>query len=98
MQAAEVDVLVPDVGQLDELIAVVVAQRVVVDFGDGEVAGVGRDGIDEEAYVEMRTARDAQLEMPKLIIPSVQVNMRAGEMPEPDADGKRYLKVPVDEL
>jgi glyoxylase-like metal-dependent hydrolase (beta-lactamase superfamily II) len=57
-----------------------------------------KDGIDEEAYVKMRTERDAQLAMPKLIIPSVQVNMRAGDMPEPDSDGKRYLKVPVDEL
>ncbi|MEP0941891.1 MAG: MBL fold metallo-hydrolase [Rhizobiaceae bacterium] len=57
-----------------------------------------KDGVDEEAYVKMRTERDAQLSMPKLIIPSVQVNMRAGDMPEPDSDGKRYLKVPVDEL
>lgn len=57
-----------------------------------------KDGIDEEAYVKMRTERDAQLGMPKLIIPSVQVNMRAGDMPEPDSDGKRYLKVPVDEF
>ena len=57
-----------------------------------------KDGIDEETYVKMRTERDAQLGMPKLIIPSVQVNMRAGDMPEPAADGKRYLKVPVDEL
>jgi glyoxylase-like metal-dependent hydrolase (beta-lactamase superfamily II) len=57
-----------------------------------------KDGIDEETYVAMRTKRDAELDMPKLIIPSVQVNMRAGEMPEPDSKGKRYLKVPVDEL
>ena len=57
-----------------------------------------KDGIDEETYVKMRTERDAHLSMPKLIIPSVQVNMRAGDMPEPDSDGKRYLKVPVDEL
>ncbi|MEM8751004.1 MAG: MBL fold metallo-hydrolase [Pseudomonadota bacterium] len=57
-----------------------------------------RDGVSEAEYVKMRTERDAQLSMPKLIIPSVQVNMRAGEMPEPDADGKRYLKVPVDGL
>ena len=57
-----------------------------------------KDGIDEETYVKMRTERDAQLSMPKLIIPSVQVNMRAGEMPEPASDGKRYLKVPVDGL
>ena len=57
-----------------------------------------KDGIDEETYVKMRTERDAQLNMPKLIIPSVQVNMRAGDMPEPDESGKRYLKVPVDGL
>ena len=57
-----------------------------------------KDGVDEEAYVKMRTERDAQLAMPKLIIPSVQVNMRAGDLPEPDSSGKRYLKVPVDEL
>ncbi len=56
------------------------------------------DGVVEDEYVKMRTERDAQLSMPKLIIPSVQVNMRAGEMPEPDASGKRYLKVPVDGL
>ena len=57
-----------------------------------------KDGVGEEAYVKMRTERDAQLAMPKLIIPSVQVNMRAGDLPEPDSSGKRYLKVPVDEL
>ena len=55
-----------------------------------------KDGVDEDTYVEMRTKRDAQLSMPKLIIPSVQVNMRAGEMPAPESDGKSYLKVPVD--
>ncbi|MEL6752223.1 MAG: MBL fold metallo-hydrolase, partial [Pseudomonadota bacterium] len=55
-------------------------------------------GVSEDDYVKMRTERDAQLAMPKLIIPSVQVNMRAGEMPEPDASGNRYLKVPVDGL
>lgn len=55
-------------------------------------------GTSEDNYVKMRTERDAQLSMPKLIIPSVQVNMRAGEMPEPDDSGKRYLKVPVDGL
>ncbi|NKB51854.1 MAG: MBL fold metallo-hydrolase [Rhizobiaceae bacterium] len=57
-----------------------------------------KDGIDEDAYVEMRTTRDAQLSMPKLIIPSVQVNMRAGDLPEPEPNGTRYLKVPVDKL
>ncbi len=57
-----------------------------------------RDGVGEDEYVKMRTERDAQLAMPKLIIPSVQVNMRAGEMPAPDESGNRYLKVPVDGL
>ena len=57
-----------------------------------------KDGIEEEAYVEMRTTRDAQLSMPKLIIPSVQVNMRAGDLPEPESNGTTYLKVPVDKL
>ncbi len=56
------------------------------------------DGIGEAEYVKMRTERDAQLSMPKLIIPSVQVNMRAGDLPEPDEKGNRYLKVPVDGL
>jgi hypothetical protein len=46
----------------------------------------------------MREARDKTLSMPKLIIPSIQVNMRAGRMPEPEDDGKVYLKVPVDRL
>ncbi|MES2813657.1 MAG: MBL fold metallo-hydrolase, partial [Pseudomonadota bacterium] len=46
-------------------------------------------------FVEMRTARDKTLAMPKLIIPSLQVNMRGGDLPPPDEDGKRYLKVPI---
>jgi glyoxylase-like metal-dependent hydrolase (beta-lactamase superfamily II) len=57
-----------------------------------------RDGIDEESFVTLRTARDKTLSMPRLIIPSIQVNMRAGELPEPDASGKRFLKVPLNEL
>ncbi len=57
-----------------------------------------RDGIDEEAFVRMRTERDATLALPRLIIPSIQVNMRGGRLPEPDADGKRFLKVPVNVL
>jgi hypothetical protein len=43
----------------------------------------------------MRQARDATLEMPTLILPSVQVNMRAGELPEPEDNGIRYLKIPL---
>ena len=56
------------------------------------------DGIDEEAFVAMRTARDATLSMPTLILPAVQVNMRAGHLPEPEANGKRYLKIPIDAI
>ncbi|MEQ9122108.1 MAG: MBL fold metallo-hydrolase, partial [Alphaproteobacteria bacterium] len=54
-----------------------------------------RDGIDEEAFVKMRTERDATLGMPRLILPSVQVNLRAGEMPPPEDNGVSYLKMPV---
>jgi glyoxylase-like metal-dependent hydrolase (beta-lactamase superfamily II) len=56
------------------------------------------DGVSEDDFVEMREARDKTLGMPKLIIPSIQVNMRAGRMPEPEEDGKVYLKVPIDLL
>ena len=55
-------------------------------------------GKSRKDFVEMREARDATLGMPKLIIPSLQVNMRAGQMPEPDTDGDVYLKVPVNKL
>lgn len=54
-----------------------------------------RDGISEAEFVAMRTARDATLEMPTLILPSVQVNMRAGYLPEPEDNGTRYLKIPL---
>jgi len=57
-----------------------------------------RDGITEDEFVAMRNARDATLEMPKLIIPSIQVNMRAGRLPPPDDNGAQYLKVPVNQL
>jgi glyoxylase-like metal-dependent hydrolase (beta-lactamase superfamily II) len=57
-----------------------------------------RDGVDEDAFVDMRTKRDATLAMPKLILPSVQVNMRAGNLPEPEENGRRYLKLPLDTL
>ncbi len=46
----------------------------------------------------MRTARDAGLAMPRLILPSIQVNMRAGEMPPAEDNGTVYLKIPVDRL
>ncbi len=56
------------------------------------------DGVSEEEFVKMRSERDKQLEMPVLILPSVQVNMRAGEMPPPEDNGMRYLKIPIDAL
>lgn len=54
-----------------------------------------RDGISEEQFVAMRTTRDATLAMPTLILPSVQVNMRAGHLPAPETNGVRYLKIPL---
>ena len=56
------------------------------------------DGISEDSFVAMREARDATLEMPVLILPSVQVNMRSGQLPEPEANGVRYLKIPLNVL
>ena len=56
------------------------------------------DGISEDQFVEMRTKRDATLEMPLLILPSVQVNIRAGEMPPKDKNGISYLRIPVNAL
>jgi len=55
-------------------------------------------GKSKEDFVAMRTTRDATLAMPRLIIPSLQVNMRAGHMPEPEDNGKSYLKVPINGL
>jgi len=57
-----------------------------------------RDGITEDEFVKMREARDETLDMPRLIIPSLQVNIRAGHLPEAEPDGKRFLRVPLDTL
>jgi hypothetical protein len=54
-----------------------------------------RNGISEEEFVAMRHARDATLGMPTLILPSVQVNMRAGQLPDPEDNGTRYIKIPL---
>ena len=56
------------------------------------------DGVSEAAFVAMRTKRDAGLAMPVLILPSVQVNIRAGELPPPEANGVSYLKIPLNAL
>ncbi|WP_118856537.1 MBL fold metallo-hydrolase [Sphingomonas mesophila] len=57
-----------------------------------------RDGVTEDAFFEMRTGRDRTLAMPELIMPSVQVNIRGGRLPEPEANGVRYIKIPVNAL
>ena len=57
-----------------------------------------KDGTTEEAFVAMRTARDATLEMPTLIIPSIQINVRAGQLPPPEDNGQTYLKIPLNVL
>ena len=57
-----------------------------------------RDGISEDAFVEMRTKRDATLAMPVLILPAVQVNIRAGEMPPKEDNGVSYMKIPINAL
>jgi hypothetical protein len=54
------------------------------------------EGISEDEFVKMRAAKDQTLDMPKLILPSVQVNMRAGDLPPAEDNGVRYLKIPLD--
>jgi glyoxylase-like metal-dependent hydrolase (beta-lactamase superfamily II) len=54
-----------------------------------------KEGVIEEEFVAMREARDAKLEAPLLLMPSIQVNIRGGQLPPPDANGVRYLKIPV---
>ncbi len=56
------------------------------------------DGVSEDEFVTMRVARDKTLKLPMLIVPAVQVNIRAGQLPDADAQGRRYLKVPIDVL
>ena len=57
-----------------------------------------REDVDEAAFVGLRRARDAALGMPALILPSLQVNLRGGALPQPDSNGVRYLKLPLDAL
>ena len=56
------------------------------------------EGIDEASFVAMRSSRDATLGMPTLILPAVQINMRAGQLPPAEDNGTRYLKIPLDVL
>jgi glyoxylase-like metal-dependent hydrolase (beta-lactamase superfamily II) len=57
-----------------------------------------REEIDEDQFVRLRSERDAALSMPRLMLPSVQVNMRAGHLPPAEDNGVRYLKIPLDAL
>jgi glyoxylase-like metal-dependent hydrolase (beta-lactamase superfamily II) len=57
-----------------------------------------REGISEDEFVEMREARDATLSMPRLILPSVQINMRAGRLPPPESNGTVYIKLPINAI
>ena len=57
-----------------------------------------RDDINEATYVQLRTTRDSTLAMPALLLPAVQVNIRAGALPEAEANGVRYLKLPLDQF
>lgn len=56
------------------------------------------EGVSEDDFVAMRDARDATLPMPRLILPAIQVNMRGGHLPDPESNGTRYLKIPLDVL
>jgi glyoxylase-like metal-dependent hydrolase (beta-lactamase superfamily II) len=56
------------------------------------------DGVTQEQFVEMRTKRDATLEMPVLILPAVQINIRAGHLPPPESNGTSYVKIPLNAL
>lgn len=57
-----------------------------------------KTGTFRDAFIEMRTKRDATLDMPKLILPAVQINMRAGDLPPPEGNGLRYMKIPINAL
>jgi hypothetical protein len=56
------------------------------------------DGVGEDAFVTMRNERDASLNAPALIWPSIQVNMRGGELPPAEVNGVRYLRIPLDRM
>lgn len=79
----------PPTGREAQPVSTVAAQR------EGNIHV--RDGIDEEGFVDMRTARDATLAMPALLLPSVQVNLQ-GDLPPASPDGRHYLTLPIDAL
>ncbi|MBO0505889.1 hypothetical protein FED29_021135, partial [Aeromonas veronii] len=73
--------------------------KYVTTVGEQRVSNIHvHDGVTEAQFVEKREARDATLSMPRLILPSIQVNIRAGHMPPADEQGKVYLKLPINML
>lgn len=56
------------------------------------------DGISKEQFIQMRETRDRQLSVPKLLLPAIQVNIKAGKLPQPETNGIRYLKIPIDQF
>jgi len=66
--------------------------------GEEKAKNIHLAGVSEDEFVAMREARDKTLSMPTLILPSIQVNIQAGELPPPEANGVRYLKLPIDAL
>jgi glyoxylase-like metal-dependent hydrolase (beta-lactamase superfamily II) len=70
--------------------------RAVTTVGEQRAQNVHvRDGVTEAQFVEMRTTRDATLDMPTLILPAIQVNLNAGRLPDAEDNGVRYLKIPI---
>jgi glyoxylase-like metal-dependent hydrolase (beta-lactamase superfamily II) len=80
----------PPAGRAPTALTTIAAQR----EGNVHLAG----DVDEAAFVQMRENRDAGLPAPKLILPSLQVNIRGGALPEPDANGVRYLRLPLNQI
>jgi hypothetical protein len=66
--------------------------------GEQKRANLHTSGTDEGHFVAQREARDRTLGMPKLLLHALQVNMRGGQLPEPEGNGRRYLKFPLDAL
>ncbi len=67
-------------------------------MGEQKRANFHIAGVSQEAFVKLRRERDATLPMPKLILHALQVNIVGGRLPEPEANGMRYLKFPLDAL
>ncbi len=75
------------------------APRWEVTVGEQRAANIHiRDGVSEDDFVAMRTRRDATLAMPTLILPAIQVNINAGQLPEAEENGVRYLKIPINAI